>query len=76
MADTMKLKINKVMAKFNKYDYVTVTKRNGEKINGMVQGVSTNLCTFGIEYDVDYWDTVKGCVMTMICIPESAVALM
>lgn len=64
------------MAKFNKYDYVTVTKTNGEKINGMVQGISTNPCTFGIEYDVDYWDNVKGRVMKMICVPESAVALM
>lgn len=59
--------------KFSKGDKVTVTRRNGEIISGTVLDWDYNLCTWDIEYDVDYLK--DGKVFTMLCVPESAITL-
>lgn len=60
--------------KFNKGQQVNVVKNNGEVIlEGVISQCDINLCTFGIEYDVDY--EKEGRIWTMICIPEKNVQL-
>lgn len=59
--------------KFNKGDKVRITKRNGETITGTISGWDYNVCTFEVEYDVDYLKDGKN--FTMICIPQTALTL-
>lgn len=55
--------------KFNKGDKVTVTRRNGAKVIGTISGWDYNVCTFEVEYDVDYLKDGKN--FTMICVPQT-----
>lgn len=57
--------------KFNKGDKVIVTRRNGAKVTGIISGWDYNVCTFEVEYDVDYLKDDKN--FTMICVPQTAI---
>lgn len=59
--------------KFGKGDKVTVTRRNGAKVIGIISGWDYNVCTFEVEYDVDYLKDGKN--FTMICVPQTAITL-
>lgn len=59
--------------KFNKGDRVTVTHRNGDKVTGIISGWDYNVCTFEVEYDVDYLK--DGKIFTLMCVPRTAIAL-
>lgn len=59
--------------KFNKGDKVTVTHRNGETLSGTIAGWDYNVCTFEVEYYVDYLK--DGKIFTMICVPQTAITL-
>lgn len=60
--------------KFSKGDKVIVTRRNGAKVIGTIAGWDYyNVCTFEVEYDVDYLK--DGKIFTMICVPQTALTL-
>jgi small nuclear ribonucleoprotein (snRNP)-like protein len=59
--------------KFNKGDKVTVTRRNGDTLTGTISGWDYNVCTFEVEYDVDYLK--DGKIFTLICVPQTAITL-
>lgn len=60
------------METLKKGQEVTVTTKRGV-INGVISSIDTNVCTFDIEYSVDYMK--DGKVWTMICVPASAIKL-
>ena len=51
---------------------VVVTTKNG-KVEGTISGVDMNVCTFEVEYSVDYLK--EGKTWTMICVPARAIEL-
>lgn len=57
-------------AKFSKGEKVRVTNDKGDIFEGTVSGMGTNLLTFEVEYDLDYWDEKQEAVCTKICIPK------
>lgn len=59
-------------AEFNKGQLVVVTTKNG-KVEGVISSVDTNVCTFDIEYSVDYLK--DGKTWTMIGVPARAIEL-
>lgn len=59
--------------KFSKGDKEIVTRRNGAKVIGTIAGWDYNVCTFEIEYDVDYLK--DGKIFTIICVPQTAITL-
>lgn len=60
-------------SKFNKGEKVRFnTKRNG-MIEGVISCIDTNICTFEIQYDVDY--IKEGKTWTMIGVPESVIEI-
>lgn len=61
-----------IMETLKKGQEVTVTTKRGV-IDGVISGIDTNVCTFDIEYSVDYMK--DGEVWTMICVPASAIKL-
>jgi len=58
---------------FNKGDKVIVTRRNGAKISGTVRDWDYNVCTFEVEYSIDYLK--DGKIFTLICVPQTALTL-
>ena len=58
---------------FKKGDKVTVTKRNGETLTGVISACDMNYCTFKTEYCVDYQKDGKTC--TLMCVPQTAITL-
>lgn len=58
--------------KFNRGEKVLVTRRNGETVTGTINDWDYNVCTFEVEYSVDYLHE-NGKMFTMICIPQSAI---
>ncbi|TFU91759.1 hypothetical protein E4T81_14770 [Barnesiella sp. WM24] len=58
---------------FKKGDKVIVTRRNGEKVSGTISDWDYNVCTFDVEYSVDY--PRDGKKFTIICVPQTAIAL-
>lgn len=54
---------------------VIVKMRNGKVINGTIAGGDYNVCTFGKEYDVNFFNEEKGCEQTLICVPEKAITI-
>lgn len=59
-------------AEFNKGQSVVVTTKNG-KVEGVITSVDTNVCTFDIEYSIDYLK--DGKLWTMIGVPARAIEL-
>lgn len=59
--------------KFSKGDKVTVIRRNGDTITGTISGWDYNVCTFEVEYDVDYLK--DGKIFTLIYVPQTAITL-
>lgn len=57
--------------KFAKGQRVRVTKKNGEVVEGKIDGWDYNLCTFEREYDIDYLK--DGETWLMICVPEGRI---
>ena len=57
---------------FEKGQLVVVTTKNG-KVEGVITSVDTNVCTFEIEYSVDYLK--DGKTWTMIGIPARAIEI-
>lgn len=55
---------------FKKGQLVIVTTKNG-KVNGVISSVDTNVCTFDVEYSVDYLKDGKS--WTMIGVPAIAI---
>lgn len=59
-------------AEFKKGQSVVVTTKNG-KVKGVISSIGTNVCTFEVEYSVDYQK--DGKTWTMIGIPARAIEL-
>lgn len=59
--------------KFNKGDKVIVTRRNGATIAGRIADWDYNVCTFEVEYSVNYLK--DGKFFTLICVPQTAIML-
>lgn len=59
--------------KFSKGDKVTVIRRNGVKVIGTIAGWDYNVCTFEVEYYVDYLK--DGKIFTLMCVPQTAITL-
>ncbi|RHJ76893.1 hypothetical protein [Parabacteroides sp. AM08-6] len=59
-------------AEFKKGQSVVVTTKSG-KVEGVISSVDTNVCTFDIEYSVDYLK--DGKTWTMIGVPARAIEL-
>lgn len=59
-------------AEFKKGQSVVVTTKNG-KIEGTISSVDTNVCTFEMDYSVDYLK--EGKTWTMIGVPARAIEL-
>mgnify|MGYP007098413554 FL=1 len=57
---------------FKKGHSVVVTTKNG-KGEGNISGVDMIVCTFEVEYSVDYLK--EGKTWTMICVPARAIEL-
>ena len=58
------------MGKSKKGQPVNVHAKSGI-IKGIIKRVEVNLCTFEIQYDIEYRKDGKN--WTMICIPETAI---
>lgn len=59
--------------KFDEGDKVIVTRRNGAKLSGTVRNWDYNVCTFEVEYSIDYFK--DGKIFTLICVPQTAITL-
>lgn len=60
--------------KFYKGDIVTVTDKNGEiKCTGIVKGWDCNLCTFEVEYEIDYYNSERERTFTILGVPEERI---
>lgn len=57
---------------FKKGQSVVVTTKNG-KVEGTISGVDMNVCTFKVDYSVDYLK--DGKTWTMIGVPARAIEL-
>lgn len=57
---------------FKKDQSVVVTTKKG-KVEGTISCVDMNVCTFEVEYSVDYLK--EGKTWTMICVPARAIEL-
>lgn len=57
---------------FQKGQSVVVTTKRG-KVEGIITSVDTNLCTFDIEYSIDYLK--EGKTWTMIGVPSRAIEM-
>ena len=57
---------------FKKGQSVAVTTKKG-KVEGTISCVDMNVCTFEVEYSVDYLK--EGKTWTMICVPARAIEL-
>lgn len=55
---------------FQKGQSVVVTTKSG-KVEGIIKSVDTNLCTFDIEYSIDYLK--DGKTLTIIGVPTKAI---
>ncbi len=63
-----------VESKFKKGDIVTVTDKNGEiKYTGIVKGWDCNLCTFDVEYEIDYYNREHDRSFTLLGVPEERI---
>ena len=60
-----------MLAKFKKVHSVSITKRNGVVIDGVILDWYYIICSFCREYNVDYMK--DGQVWTVICVPEDAI---
>lgn len=58
-----------VESKFKRGEIVTVTTKSGEiKCTGIVRGWDCNLCTFEVEYEIDYYNREKDvCLLSWEC---------
>lgn len=75
MPKTNKLIIDKIytimeIEKFQRGQSVVVTTKNA-KVDGIISDVDMNVCTFEIEYSVDYFK--DGETWTMIGVPAKAI---
>lgn len=62
--------------KFRKGDFVTVTDKNGEtKYTGIVNGWDYNVCTFEIEYNIDYYNSKHERKFMLMGVPEDRIQL-
>lgn len=65
-----------VESKFHKGDIVTVTDKNGEfKCTGIVKGWDCNLCTFDVEYEIDYYNNEHDRSFTLLGVPEDRIQI-
>ena len=61
-----------VESKFKRGEIVTVTTKSGEiKCTGIVRGWDCNLCTFEVEYEIDYYNSDNERVFTLLGVPEN-----
>lgn len=61
-----------VESKFKRGEIVTVTTKSGEiKCTGIVRGWDCNLCTFEVEYEIDYYNSENERVFTLLGVPEN-----
>ena len=66
-----------VESKFKRGEIVTVTTKSGEiKCTGIVRGWDCNLCTFEVEYEIDYYSREKDRVFTLLGVPEERIQIM
>ena len=61
-----------ITVEFQKGQSVVVTTKNG-KVDGVIASVDMNVCTFEIEYSVDYFKDSE--TWTMIGVPAKAIEL-
>lgn len=65
-----------VESKFKRGEIVTVTDKNGEiKYIGIVKGWDCNLCTFEVEYEIDYYNSEHERTFTLIGVPEERIQI-
>ena len=55
---------------------VIVSLKSGRVITGTIVDGDYNCFTFEKQYDVNYYDEQKGKELTMICVPERAIAVL
>lgn len=58
--------------KFNRGEKVLVTRRNGETVSGTINNWDYNICTFEVEYSIDYLHE-NGKIFTVISVPQTAI---